>query len=227
MPHPDDCEIRGGGHATAAQGAGISRFYIATMTPGDKGSRRTTGRKPRSRLCRRAGSAAGASRRTGGGESATTVWSSADLEIPYREHVAAASGDTCSRRVDAGVLFTTPPVDYMADHEITSRLVRDACFNAAVPNYETEARRASDHPGIRRSTTDRRDRRARPVRRTGAGTVSGRHLGADGAARLTALACHDSQREWLAPHNMAWMSISMRCRWGAQTRGASPEGAYA
>lgn len=36
------------------------------------------------------------------------------------------------------IVITAPPVDYMSDHEATSRLVRDACFNASVPNYYTE-----------------------------------------------------------------------------------------
>ncbi len=41
------------------------------------------------------------------------------------------------RRVRPDLVSTAPPVDYMSDHEVTSRLVRDACFNASVPNYAT------------------------------------------------------------------------------------------
>ena len=39
------------------------------------------------------------------------------------------------REVDPFIVFTHPHEDYMADHEITSRLVRDACFGAPIPNY--------------------------------------------------------------------------------------------
>jgi hypothetical protein len=34
--------------------------------------------------------------------------------------------------------MTAPPVDYMADHENTSQLVRDALFPCSVPNYVTK-----------------------------------------------------------------------------------------
>lgn len=39
------------------------------------------------------------------------------------------------RKVDPDVVFTMPPMDYMVDHEVTSRLVRNACFLAPIPNY--------------------------------------------------------------------------------------------
>ncbi|HUT36791.1 MAG TPA: PIG-L family deacetylase [Planctomycetota bacterium] len=39
------------------------------------------------------------------------------------------------REVDPFLVFTHPHEDYMADHEVTSRLVRDACFGAPIPNY--------------------------------------------------------------------------------------------
>ena len=39
------------------------------------------------------------------------------------------------RKIPPDMVFTTPPVDYISDHEMTSRLVRDACFAASVPNY--------------------------------------------------------------------------------------------
>src|SRR5206468_1935876 len=41
------------------------------------------------------------------------------------------------RRVRPDIVITAPPIDYMSDHEMTSRLVRDACFNASCPNYVT------------------------------------------------------------------------------------------
>ena len=41
------------------------------------------------------------------------------------------------RKARADLVLTAPPIDYMADHEVTSRLVRDACFAAPIPNYVT------------------------------------------------------------------------------------------
>jgi LmbE family N-acetylglucosaminyl deacetylase len=42
------------------------------------------------------------------------------------------------RRVRPDLILTAPPVDYLMDHEVTSRLVRDACFCAPIPNYKTQ-----------------------------------------------------------------------------------------
>lgn len=41
------------------------------------------------------------------------------------------------RKSRADVVLANSPTDYMADHETASRLVRDACFCAPTPNYET------------------------------------------------------------------------------------------
>jgi LmbE family N-acetylglucosaminyl deacetylase len=41
------------------------------------------------------------------------------------------------RMVDPIVVFTHPHEDYMIDHEMTSRIVKIACFAAPVPNYYT------------------------------------------------------------------------------------------
>jgi len=41
------------------------------------------------------------------------------------------------RMVDPYIVFTHPHEDYMIDHEVTSRLVRTACFAASIPNYQT------------------------------------------------------------------------------------------
>jgi LmbE family N-acetylglucosaminyl deacetylase len=41
------------------------------------------------------------------------------------------------REIDPAVVVTHPPHDYLSDHEATSLLVRNACFYAPVPNYDT------------------------------------------------------------------------------------------
>jgi len=41
------------------------------------------------------------------------------------------------RRTRPDLVLTAPPADYLCDHEMTSLLVRDACFGASCPNYAT------------------------------------------------------------------------------------------
>jgi len=43
------------------------------------------------------------------------------------------------RTTDPFIVFTHPHEDYMIDHEVTSRLVRTACFAASIPNYFTRS----------------------------------------------------------------------------------------
>ena len=47
------------------------------------------------------------------------------------------------RRLRPDIVLTAPPVDYMSDHEMTSRLVRDACFNAPIASGVGPTRRVS------------------------------------------------------------------------------------
>jgi len=47
------------------------------------------------------------------------------------------------RAADPALVFTHSPVDYMVDHETTSRLCQTACFGAMAPNFQTKSRNAS------------------------------------------------------------------------------------
>jgi LmbE family N-acetylglucosaminyl deacetylase len=119
------------------------------------------------------------------------------------------------RRTAPDIILTAPPVDYMHDHEITSALVRDACFNASVPNYRTgqwdpaptaakipwlyyvDPVEGTDHFGNRQpvdfivNVTEQLE------------------------TKIAALACHASQREWLRrQHGMDEYTEACR-RWGA------------
>jgi LmbE family N-acetylglucosaminyl deacetylase len=42
------------------------------------------------------------------------------------------------RKANPDLVITHPPSDYMTDHEMASRLARDACFCSSAPNFETE-----------------------------------------------------------------------------------------
>lgn len=188
MPHPDDCEILCAGTLVRLQEAGYA-IFLATMTPGDKGSATETREVIASK--RREEARRGAQLLS---IVDYTCLEFADLEIefsnPARRKVAGLL-----RAVNPSVVITTPPSDYMADHEITSHLVRDACFNAAVRNYETEP---GDNltPGIPylyyTDSIGGHNLFGEPTRV---------HFVVDITAqierKLEALACHSSQREWL------------------------------
>lgn len=64
-----------------------------------------------------------------------------DLSIFY-DHRTLAKVMDLVRRVNPALVLTHSPVDYMVDHETTSRLVQTACFGGVAPNYRTPARGA-------------------------------------------------------------------------------------
>jgi LmbE family N-acetylglucosaminyl deacetylase len=207
MPHPDDCEILCAGTLIRLRQCGCE-IHIATMTPGDKGSATL----PRAEIAtiRRGEARAGAQAIGANGYACLEF---ADLEICF-DNDARARVAGLLRAVKPNVVFTTPPVDYMFDHEITSRLVRDACFNAAVPNYETanEETPISHVPLL--YYTDAiggHDLYGDPARIDCVVDIS-----AQIEQKAAALACHDSQRAWLRQQHGIDEYIDAMRRWGAQ-----------
>ena len=83
------------------------------------------------------------------------------------------------RRIQPEIILTAPPADYIADHEMTSLLVRDACFAAPCPNYTTRqwepAPPLAEDPAplLRRSGRGRRPRRAAGAGRFPRGRLAG------------------------------------------------------
>ncbi|MEP6757058.1 MAG: PIG-L family deacetylase [Chthonomonadales bacterium] len=188
MPHPDDCEILCAGTLIRLREIGFE-IHVATMTAGDKGS--ATLSRTEIADVRRNEARLGAEKI---GASSYSCLDFQDLEIvfdnPSRKHVSGML-----RQIDPGIVFTTPPVDYMADHEITSQLVRDACFNAAAANYETDGDRGPTSGVPWLYYTDcigGHDLFGRPARLSCMVDISA-HI----EAKSEALACHASQREWL------------------------------
>jgi N-acetylglucosamine malate deacetylase 1 len=127
LAHPDDAEFLCAGTLAllAARGWQVT---IVTASPGDCGSATT----PPDLIAEiRRGEAARAA---------------AHLNAEYRcleERDLAIDYDTATRRrfteairqIRPGLVFTHPLADYMADHEIVGRLVRDACFTGPMPNF--------------------------------------------------------------------------------------------
>ena len=127
--HPDDIEFQCAGTLLRLRDLGCD-IVMATMTSGDKGSAELASEEiARIRFDEATRSAA-----LLGAEYACLHLPDLEItfDVPTRRLVTEAL-----RKARPDIVLTAPPVDYMADHEVTSRLVRDACFAAAVPNYLT------------------------------------------------------------------------------------------
>ena len=127
--HPDDVEFQCAGTLILLREAGCT-VTIATMTPGDCGS------------AEHDAESIAAIRREEARASAAMI--GADYICLEFRDMAIFNDDESRRRVTEilrrarpDVILTAPPIDYIADHEMTSLLVRDACFAASCPNYAT------------------------------------------------------------------------------------------
>ena len=92
-------------------------------------------------------------------------------------------------------MITASPADYHPDHEATSVLVRDACFAAPVPNYETGVT-PKPLPAIPHlyfcDPIEGRDRAWQPVVPDFAVTIESTF-----ARKCEMLAVHKSQQSWV------------------------------
>ena len=131
--HPDDVEILAGG-TLALLASRAHAITIATLTPGDCGSRELGPEQ-----------IAGVRRREATNSAALLGACYVCLELrdlaifaddPTRRLITEAV-----RKARPQVVLTASPADYLCDHEAASALVRDACFAAAMPNYDTRSDR--------------------------------------------------------------------------------------
>jgi len=129
MAHPDDIEITCAGTLLLLKAAGWD-VHLATMTAGDLGSA-TLGPVAIARIRRREAAASAAL--VGAGY---TCLGFKDLTIQHAERPKRIVAGLL-RAVRPDLLITHPPRDYMADHEETSRLVREAAFASTMPNWAT------------------------------------------------------------------------------------------
>lgn len=131
MAHPDDAEILCAGTlARLHQEAGY-RVAIATATSGDAGSK-TLRPDEISRI--RHGEAVRSARILDGEYHCAGC---VDLFVCYDRPTLQRFVEIV-RRVGPQIVITHSPQDYMVDHEMTSKLVRTACFGAPAPNVLTE-----------------------------------------------------------------------------------------
>ena len=197
--HPDDIETLGAGTLALLAAKGHT-LKIVTVTAGDCGSSDTdlaTTAKVRRGEAAAAAALIGAAYRC--------------ADIP---DLSVFNDDPCRRRVTEmirwgapDIVITASPVDYHPDHEATSLLVRDACFAASVPNYQT-----GDAPPLAAiphlyfmDPIGGRDRE-------GAKVVPdfGIDIGAVFATKQAMLAAHASQDSWVAQqHDISDHQASM------------------
>lgn len=209
--HPDDVEFMCAGALVLLREAGCE-VVIATMTPGDCGS------------ADHDATAIAAIRREEARAAAALIGAEC-LCLEFRD-LAIFNDDESRRRVVEAVrrvgpdlILTAPPADYIADHEMTSLLVRDACFAASCPNYVT--RQWSPAAPLTKiphlyfvDPLEGLDREGRPVAPDFHVDVSRVF-----ATKRAMLACHASQREWLLRQHGIDEYLDAQEHWGAKRGG--------
>jgi LmbE family N-acetylglucosaminyl deacetylase len=209
--HPDDVEFLAGGVMTLLSTLGHD-LTIATFTPGDCGSKQLPPEEIAAVRRREAAAAA-------------ALVGARYLCLEFRD-LAIFSNDASRRRVTEtlretrpDLILTASPVDYLCDHESASALVRDACFAAPAPNYDTRVPSAAPAlDGIPHlyfmdpiSGRDREGNLIAPDFIVDVTTIIAR--------KRAMLAEHASQRIWLAQHHGSDNYLDEMDRW-TRERGA-------
>jgi LmbE family N-acetylglucosaminyl deacetylase len=187
--HPDDAEFLCTGTLSLLKKAGWS-VNIATMAPGDKGTAeydRMEISRIRKAEAKRAADLLGAS---------YNCLESEDVYILYdRETINKTTA--LIRRIKPSIVFTTSPVDYMIDHEITSLVVQTACFSTGIKNMEVAETPYEPIPFLYYcDAIEGKDKFGNPVRPSYYIDISG-----EMQIKEKMLACHESQRNWLLVHH--------------------------
>ena len=187
--HPDDIEFQCAGTLALLKERGCD-IALATMTAGDCGSAEL-GPEQISEV--RRGEAQAAADLLGA-EYACLEFS--DLSICV-DNDSRRKVTELIRKSRPDIVITAPPVDYMSDHEMTSRLVRDATFNASCPNYATRewdpAPATTSIPHLYYvDPIEGVDWFGAPIKPDFVIDISSTF-----ELKLQMLACHDSQRAWL------------------------------
>jgi LmbE family N-acetylglucosaminyl deacetylase len=128
--HPDDVEISCAGTLALLHAKGW-KVECATMTPGDCGS--TTRTRAEISAIRKKEAAASAAVLNGKYQ----CMECDDVFITY-DRPTLLKVIKLIRQVKPEIVFTMSPEDYMVDHEITSDVVRTACFSAGMNNIGTD-----------------------------------------------------------------------------------------
>ncbi len=204
--HPDDVEFLCAGTLVLLHEAGW-RVHLATMSPGDLGSA-ALDREAIATLRREE------ARRSAEMVKATcSCLEARDFQILYGDELLRRT-TALVRSIDPDVVLTHSPVDYLADHEETSRLVRNACFAAPVPLYATHG---DERPTARVAHLYYCD----PIELVDQfGMQVEPHFVVDVTSALSMkelmLGCHSSQREWIRRQHGEDDYVATMKRWGAE-----------
>ena len=126
--HPDDVEFMCAGTLALLAQRG-HEVHIAVMAGGEMGSStlsRDVIREQRIEESLAAAAVIGAQYHFAGGH---------DIEVEYNNAYRRLTMRVM-RAVNPTIVLTHPPMDYLVDHEETSRLVRNAAFTGPVPNHD-------------------------------------------------------------------------------------------
>lgn len=216
--HPDDIEFQCAGTLALLKKQGCE-ITIATMTPGDCGSAEHSAEEI-------------SEIRRGEAKAAAELLGAECLCLEFRDLSIVVDNDgrrrvtEVIRQVRPDLVFTAPPVDYMSDHEMTSRLVRDACFNASCPNYVTRqwdpASPTDQIPYLYYvDPVEGVDWFRNPIEPDCLIDISSTY-----EMKQQMLACHASQREWLRKQHGMDEYLDM-CRRASAKRGTEAGVEYA
>jgi LmbE family N-acetylglucosaminyl deacetylase len=209
--HPDDVEFQCAGTLILLREAGC-HVTVATMTPGDCGSAEYDAE------------AISTIRREEARASAAIV--GADYVCLEFRDLAIFNDDNSRRRITEAlrqirpeIILTAPPADYIADHEMTSLLVRDACFAAPCPNYTT--RQWEPAPALAKIPYLYFVDPIEGVDRDGVAVPVDFHVDVSRvfSTKREMLACHASQRNWLFRQHGMDEYLEMQAKWGTRRGG--------
>ncbi len=188
--HPDDLEILCAGTLALLHTRGWN-VECATMTPGDCGSATQT--RADISAIRKKEAAASAALLNG----TYHCLECDDVFITY-DRPTLLKVIKLLRQVRPEIVFTMSPADYMVDHEMTSSVVRTACFSAGMNNIHTDG--IEPIPNIPHlyylDPVEGKDILGTAVQPTTIVDISST-IGKKEQMFL----CHESQRSWLTTHH--------------------------
>ncbi|HEV8131979.1 MAG TPA: PIG-L deacetylase family protein [Acidobacteriota bacterium] len=203
--HPDDVEFMCAGTLYLLRQLGYE-IHVASMSLGDCGSLEYAADELKQIRGREA-------------EAACTVLGAtfhyvgfSDFCI-YNDDASNRKTTALLRQINPLAVFTHPAHDYLSDHEATSLLVRNACFYAPVPNYDTgewsrSGRTAAIPSLFYTQPLEGKDIFGKPV-------APQFYVDISDCVELKQqmLACHKSQRDWLRAHHGIDEYIDSMRRW--------------
>jgi LmbE family N-acetylglucosaminyl deacetylase len=198
--HPDDVELMCAGTLALLHQKGW-QIHIATMTPGDCGTMELSP----AQISKIRKKEAAASAKLLGGKYYCAE--SEDIFVTYGKAIILKTVKIL-RQTQPTLVFAPSPNDYMLDHEITSKIVRNACFAIGIPNIKTPGAKPFGHTPYLYyvDPIEAKDK-------FGTFIKPGFYVNISTAMDMKEkmLCCHASQREWLrAYHGMDEYVIAMK-----------------